>query len=556
MRCATYTRYSSDLQNERSIDDQVRNCRQYALRAGWTVLEEHMYEDRAISGSSTIGRQGLQQLLRAAKTRPKPFDYVLIDDTSRLSRDQVDQQNILRELMYLGIHVYFVSQGIDSMHEQAMHVMLPVHGIADSLYRLEMGKKTLRGMAGQVLKGFNPGGKTYGFTYTRMYDPNGEIDRKTGEVRFLGTRISVNAEQASVVAEIFQRFGAGWSLKELVKDMNQRGIKPPGYDSQRRILKVQPSWCPNATRFMLQNRKYIGDWAWNKTRSMSNPLTGKRRYEERPKEEWVNIIYPELRIVGASEWDKVESRFEANKQKGKRNYGGVHNTYLLSGILHCASCGARYVLVGGGTKSDPLYGCGLNWNRGRTVCPNSARVHKSELESTIIGDLRKRLFRKSALNEIVNLANEKLSKVRSTHAPEIARLEEETTDCNRAIKNLLVAIESGETFSRSIQDRLAEKETELKKIENRLKLLQRAIQAPKMVIAGEFAESWLLQLNKVFDQDQVGAKAALRTYLTSIELEPILEDGRRLLKASSKPNFEAIFDACGVSKGTNGGGVI
>lgn len=556
MRCAIYSRYSSDLQNERSIDDQVRNCRQYAHSTGWSVLEDHVYEDRAVSGASTVGRQGLQQLLQAANTRPKPFDYVLVDDTSRLSRDQMDQQNIIRELVYLGIHMYFVSQGIDSRHEQAIHVMLPVHGIADSLYRLELGKKTLRGMAGQVLKGFNPGGKTYGYAYTRLYDPNGEIDRKTGHVRFLGTRISINAEQAAVMAEIFKRFSAGWSLKELAKDLNQRGVRPPGHDTQRRILKVRPSWCPNALRFMLQNRKYIGDWTWNKTRSMSNPRTGKRRYEERPREEWVNAIYPDLRIVGDSDWEKVAERFQANKHKGKRTYGGVQNTYLLSGLLHCAVCGARYVLVGGGTNPDPLYGCSLNWNRGRTVCPNSARVRKSELESAVIGDLKKRLFRKSVLKEIVSCANEKLSSARSTHATEIAHLEGDIAECKRAIKNLMMAVESGEVFSRSIQDRLCEKETELRETETRLALLQRAVQAPKMVIADEFVESWLLRLNKVFERDQVGAKAALRTYLTSIELEPIQEDGRRLLRASSRPNLVAIFDACGASKGINSGGRI
>ena len=31
---AIYARYSSDLQDERSLDDQVRQCREYAERQG------------------------------------------------------------------------------------------------------------------------------------------------------------------------------------------------------------------------------------------------------------------------------------------------------------------------------------------------------------------------------------------------------------------------------------------------------------------------------------------------------------------------------------------
>ncbi len=40
MRCAIYARFSSDLQRPTSIDDQVRRCRDFATKQGWTVVEE------------------------------------------------------------------------------------------------------------------------------------------------------------------------------------------------------------------------------------------------------------------------------------------------------------------------------------------------------------------------------------------------------------------------------------------------------------------------------------------------------------------------------------
>jgi len=40
MRCAVYARYSSDLQRESSVEDQIRKCREFASRKTWTVLDE------------------------------------------------------------------------------------------------------------------------------------------------------------------------------------------------------------------------------------------------------------------------------------------------------------------------------------------------------------------------------------------------------------------------------------------------------------------------------------------------------------------------------------
>src|SRR5262249_36225677 len=103
-RCAIYARYSSDLQRETSIEDQIRRCREYAVSQGWPVLEEFVIADRAISAASVAGRDGLQRLLEAAKTAKsgsRPFDCLLVDDTSRLARDLSDA---LRAVKILEFH--------------------------------------------------------------------------------------------------------------------------------------------------------------------------------------------------------------------------------------------------------------------------------------------------------------------------------------------------------------------------------------------------------------------------------------------------------------------
>lgn len=144
LRCAAYARYSSDLQSPRSIEDQLRICREYAQSRGFTFLEEHVYVDEALSGVGA-DRPGLGRLLDAALSSARPFDIILLDDSSRLARNTKDALTFFERLNFAGIRLIAVSQGIDSDNEQA-HVLVTVHGMVDSLYVKELAKKTHRGL--------------------------------------------------------------------------------------------------------------------------------------------------------------------------------------------------------------------------------------------------------------------------------------------------------------------------------------------------------------------------------------------------------------------------
>ena len=63
-RAAIYARYSSHNQREASIEQQVKACRELAVRLGLDVVET--YEDKAISGKSDR-RPSFQRLLRDAE---------------------------------------------------------------------------------------------------------------------------------------------------------------------------------------------------------------------------------------------------------------------------------------------------------------------------------------------------------------------------------------------------------------------------------------------------------------------------------------------------------
>src|SRR5215472_1621023 len=112
MRAAIYARYSSDLQRDASIEDQVRLCKSRIQREGWSLSAA--YTDRAQSGASRL-RPGYQSLLEdALKGR---FDLVLTEALDRLSRDQEDTAALYKQLTFAGVKLVTLAEGeITELH--------------------------------------------------------------------------------------------------------------------------------------------------------------------------------------------------------------------------------------------------------------------------------------------------------------------------------------------------------------------------------------------------------------------------------------------------------
>jgi len=93
-----YARFSSDRQSDKSIEDQVRLCRERAVAQGWRVASVH--SDYAISGALR-DRPGLNALL--SEVSAGGIDVVLVEDIDRLSRDQEHMAGIRKRLGFSGV---------------------------------------------------------------------------------------------------------------------------------------------------------------------------------------------------------------------------------------------------------------------------------------------------------------------------------------------------------------------------------------------------------------------------------------------------------------------
>lgn len=284
-RCAIYARYSSEKQNSLTIDQQIRKCREFATSHTLCVLDQHIYSDEAISGA-TDDRAGLQRLLSASREKPRPFDVVLVDDTSRLSRDLAQSLGIMKQLKFAQIRVAFISQGFDTSAPQSQ-TLLTVHGLVDSLYLEELAKKTFRGVEQCALNGLHTGGRVFGYRGVPI-ESAAEHDSH-GRPIIMGVRLAVDTDQATTVLRIFKRYAGGDSLKRIAIDLNDDGILSP----QPQKGRVSRSWCPSSVRHILHNERYRGVIFWGRTQKVRSHETGKRIYRRTPASEWRRREIPE-----------------------------------------------------------------------------------------------------------------------------------------------------------------------------------------------------------------------------------------------------------------------
>ena len=408
MRCAIYARYSSDLQRESSIDDQIRKCREYAALKGWTVLEGYIRSDNAVSGAALAPRTALNSLIADAKRKPRPFDRLLVDDTSRLARNLAEALKTVECLQFYGIGVVFVSQGIDSSEKTARQ-LVTLNGMIDEQFLVGLADKVHRGQEGRVLKGMNPGGKCYGYVNVPIEDPTRQ--GKYSRPAVAGVELKIRREQAEVVRRIFQMYADGFGLAQIAKILNEERVPSP----QPPRTRAMQAWCPSSIREMLRNERYRGVHVWNRTVKTRNPETGRKVAKDRPKSDWMRVEVPEWRIVPEELWCAAHARIaDVNLRFGAKRFGGLNRTarsrsYLFSGLLVCGTCGSRIVIISGqGKRGYVRYGCPSHRYRG--VCSNALTIRQDRLESQLIAALEERILNSKLIDYTLQRFHEELQK--------------------------------------------------------------------------------------------------------------------------------------------------
>ena len=519
LRCAIYARFSSEKQSPLSIEDQVRKCREYAEQRGWTVLDSHVYSDEAVSGA-TDDRCGLRRMLVAATSKEKPFDVVLVDDTSRMSRTLKDSFTIHDELRFAGVRLVFVSQGIDTDSEQA-EVLLATHGIVDSLYLKELGKKVHRGVEGKALNGLHTGGRCFGYRNVPIEDPS-RVDQH-GRPLINGVRLEVREDQASIVRRIFQMYADGNSLQRIAKLLNAEKIVSP----QPQKGRISRSWCPSSIRTLLRNERFRGRVIWGKTIKVRSKA-GKRVYKRTTPDKWVIREIPEQRIIPEELWNAVQARIETVKQlygeiggKGGMRGRSASSPYLFSGLLKCSQCGANISIVSGRWRgrSDVVYGCPQNTFRGASVCTNGVRVFRKVLEEKLLAALQEQVIRPEAVEYVLDNFEVEFLKALDKLGGELEQMRQRKEELEREIVNLTNFVAQGES-SAGLRAALVDRERQVSEIAGRLLEAHPDSLRTKLRNIRGFVTAGMQDLRNILNSDVAHVRTELAKHIEKITLTP------------------------------------
>ena len=422
MRFAVYARYSSDNQDARSIDDQVRLCREFLERGGHAVADT--YTDYAISGA-TRHRPGLQNMIEAARERR--FDAVCAEALDRLSRDQADTATLFKTLSFLDIPIITVSEGeIDELK-------VGFRGTINAVYLSDLAKKTKRGQVGRIRAGHAAGGIGYGYRMLRELDERGEPARGKREIE---------PEQAAVVRRIFEDYVGGKSPRKIAAELNAEGIPSPR-GGQWNASTINGNKARR--NGILHNELYIGFLIYNRQSFKKDPDTGKRQARPNPVSEWEVVEVPALRIITDDSWAKAQVLKERlaplpthGRRRGKR---------LFSGMLACGTCGGSITIVG-----PDRFGCITHREKG--TCTNGKTISAAKLESRVLDGLKDRLLAPEMVEHFVKAWTRKMAELRAGETQRRDRAEKKLREVEKKLTGLIAAIEDG-AYSPTLKNRLA-----------------------------------------------------------------------------------------------------
>ena len=451
MTAVIYARYSSDNQREESIEGQIRECTAYAEKNGITIVKH--YIDRAIS-AKTDNRPEFQQMIKDSDK--KLFDIVLVWKLDRFARNRYDSARYKTQLNKNGVKLMSATE-IISEGPEGIILESVLEGYAE-YYSADLSEKVIRGMTENALKGKFTGG-AIPFGYIINADHRFEIDPLT----------------APFVAETFQRYNDGQTMREIRDWLNEKGVK-----NQRGGLMTF-----NTIQHMLNNRRYIGELKYR------------------------DVLIPDAipSIVSAELFNDVQKKMLKNKKAPARRK--AEDDYLLTTKLFCGYCGALMFGESGTSRTGEVhhyYKCATA--KKHKGCKKKT-VRKQWLEDLVVNQTMQLVKDDVAMESIIA----KVMELQDRENTNLPLYEKQLRDAESGIQNMLNAIQAG-ILTSSTKERLEQLEETKRELEARI--AEEKLAKPK--VTEEFIRFWLLRFRKLDMRLKDQRQALVDTFINAIYL--------------------------------------
>lgn len=283
-RVAIYIRVSTARQDQEgySIPLQKERLIAFCKAKGWVVAG--LFIDPGHSGSS-MDRPGLVNLMDGVAEGK--FDVVLVYKLDRLSRSQKDTLYLIEDV-FMANDTDFVSMQ-ESFDTTTIYgrAMVGILSVFAQMERETITERTLMGRAGRAEEGLWHGGGTSPIGYD-----------------YIDGELVVNEAEAEQVRMVYGFYADGFSVTEISRRMD-------GYKTKH------GDWSHTSTvGNVLDNPLYAGTVHFD-------GVTGEGRHTA---------------IVA----EDVDRRVKSRRARLRRAEASGDSAFLLTGLIYCASCGARY----------------------------------------------------------------------------------------------------------------------------------------------------------------------------------------------------------------------
>lgn len=508
---ASYSRFSSDQQDASSIEQQQRKCREAAGGTGHDLRAEFEFADHAVSGTRA-DRAGLQAMLAAARQRR--FHVVYFESLSRLAREMIISQAVLKELVYVHhIRVISTSEGVDSERD-GWEFMATFRSWMHAEFLKQLRETVLRGQEHAVLSGFSVGQWCFGYASDPI--PGSEVGR--GRHAKPRMRIVVREEHARWVRQVFawfvvERRSVAWIARELTRQ-----------NAPKDHRATTPEWRPAYVVRLLRNRKYVGLWPWGEKTNVRNPLTGQVCQKMVEDAAQFTREYPDLRLVPDEQFllaqGRLDHQIEVLKQR-RRADGRLRGStvdaqnprHLLQGLVKCAACGSTFQVGGAGGKYLKCAG----YQAG--ACQVKTQLRRDRAERLLLDRVGHEMLRNTAWKACVyESARQTWDDRRQRQPDEYRDVVRQLAAVEAKIARLLDAIEDG-TAGPDVQGRLAARRRERDELVRRKAELDKAAAEQTAEPTQGWVDEQLAKLHGLITGGGPAAAVALRNLIGCVRVE-------------------------------------
>lgn len=404
-RVGAYVRVSTLEQAQKgySVGEQKDKLKKYCEIKDWLLAKT--YVDPGFSGSN-LERPAMQQMIMDCEDHK--LDTILVYKLDRISRSQKDTLHLLEDVFEKN-NVSFVSLNENFDTSTAFgRASIGILSVFAQLEREQIKERMAMGKTGRAKKGLYQGGGVIPFGY----------DYENGQ-------LIINQAEADVVKAIFTMYKSGMGPALVANTLNEQGF-----------VGKTTRWSHKSVAQIIRNQTYIGkiNWKGEVYDGQHEPIIDDKTFND------VQTI--------------IDRRNEISQKWNARPFQARN---LLTGIVYCSECGARYRITktwhshtSRYVRKYECYSRGHHHGTPNMVrmnnCPNEVYL-ASTLETYVMKQIKKLAFHP---NRLPNLRNRKNSE------NQVEQINRDLKDISNQMTRLMDLYQKGKMEYDLISDRIDE----------------------------------------------------------------------------------------------------